>query len=47
MHIHTFIADSATEAVEQIREKLGPEAVVLNVRRIPIEGRAEELSEGE
>ena len=38
MHIHTFIADSATEAVEQIREKLGPEAVVLNVRRIPIEG---------
>jgi flagellar biosynthesis protein FlhF len=36
--IYTFIADSAPEAVAQIREQLGPEAVVLNVRKIEANG---------
>ncbi len=31
----SFMAASAEEAVAQIRAKLGPEAVVLNVRRLP------------
>ncbi len=35
-----FVAASAEEAVAQIREKLGPEAVVLNVRRVPSNGLA-------
>jgi flagellar biosynthesis GTPase FlhF len=35
-----FMAVSAEEAVAQIREKLGPEAVVLNVRRLPLNGLA-------
>lgn len=33
MQVHTFIAESAADAVAQIRETLGAEAVVLNVRR--------------
>lgn len=33
MKIHTFTASTANEAVAQIREQLGPEAVVLNVRQ--------------
>jgi flagellar biosynthesis protein FlhF len=37
---HTFIAESAADAVAQIRETLGPEAVVLNVRRPPASGLA-------
>jgi flagellar biosynthesis protein FlhF len=40
MQIHTFLADSVADAVSQIRETLGPEAVVLNVRRLPAEGLA-------
>jgi flagellar biosynthesis protein FlhF len=40
MHVHTFIADSAVQAVEQIRQQLGPEAVVLNLRQLPAEGLA-------
>jgi flagellar biosynthesis protein FlhF len=36
----SFIAVSAEEAVAQIRAKLGPEAVVLNVRRLPPNGVA-------
>lgn len=40
MQIHTFVAESAVDAVGQIRETLGPEAVVLNVRRPPVEGLA-------
>jgi flagellar biosynthesis protein FlhF len=36
----SFTATSAEEAVAQIREKLGPEAVVLNVRRLPPNGLA-------
>jgi flagellar biosynthesis protein FlhF len=40
MQVHTFIAASALEAVEQIRRELGPQAVVLNVRQLPAEGLA-------
>src|SRR5271154_3241519 len=36
----SFIASSAEEAVAQIRAKLGPEAVVLNVRPLPANGLA-------
>ncbi|HET7624109.1 MAG TPA: hypothetical protein VFM25_02500 [Verrucomicrobiae bacterium] len=35
-----FIASSAEEAVSQIRARLGPEAVVLNVRPLPANGLA-------
>ncbi|MDX1952332.1 MAG: hypothetical protein SFY81_09105 [Verrucomicrobiota bacterium] len=38
MKVHTFIAESAAEAVAQIRDQLGPQAVVLNVRQVPQEG---------
>jgi flagellar biosynthesis protein FlhF len=38
MQVHTFIVDSALEAVEQVRAKLGPDAVVLSVRRLPADG---------
>lgn len=38
MMVHTFIVDSAAEAVGLIRSKLGPDAVVLNVRKLPAEG---------
>lgn len=38
MKIHSFIAASAADAIAQIRARLGPEAVVLNVRRVPGEG---------
>lgn len=36
----SFIAASAEEAVSQIRARLGPDAVVLNVRRLPPNGLA-------
>jgi len=35
-----FVADSAEDAVAQIRAKLGPDAVVLNVRPLPADGLA-------
>lgn len=35
-----FIAESAADAVAQIRAKLGPEAVVVNVRQLPADGFA-------
>lgn len=38
MEVHTFIADSANEAVERIRAELGPAAVVLSVRKLPRNG---------
>jgi flagellar biosynthesis protein FlhF len=38
MNIVPFIADSAADALTQIRHKLGPDAVVLNVRRLPANG---------
>ncbi len=40
MNAHTFTAGSAAEAVAQIRERLGAEAVVLNVRQLPAVGLA-------
>ena len=38
MQLHTFIVDSALEAVERIRTELGPEAVVVSVRKLPANG---------
>ncbi len=38
MQVHTFIAESANEAVDQIRAQLGPDAVVLSVRKLPRSG---------
>ncbi len=38
MEVVPFIADSAADALAQIRGKLGPEAVVLNVRQLPASG---------
>jgi flagellar biosynthesis protein FlhF len=35
-----FIAESAQDAVTQIRARLGPEAVVVNVRQLPADGLA-------
>jgi flagellar biosynthesis protein FlhF len=36
--IYQFIAENAAQAVEQIRQQLGPRAVVLNIRQLPAEG---------
>ena len=38
MQIHNFIAESAADAVAQIRAQLGPKALVLNVRPLPADG---------
>lgn len=38
--LRTVIADSAAKALEQIRREYGPQAVVVNVRRLPAEGLA-------
>ncbi len=38
MKIYQFIAENAAQAVEQIRQQLGPRAVVLNIRQLPAEG---------
>lgn len=38
MNVHTFLADSAADAVAQIRARLGPQAVVINVRQIEPSG---------
>ena len=40
MKVIPFVVDSVAEAVTQIREKLGPEAVVVNVRQLPPSGVA-------
>lgn len=40
MKVETFLADSAADAVAQIRSRLGPEAVVVNVRQKPADGLA-------
>lgn len=40
MQLHTFIADSAADAVSQVRSRLGPDAVVLSVRRLSVDGLA-------
>jgi flagellar biosynthesis protein FlhF len=36
--VYTFIADTAPEAVAQIRAQLGSEAIVLNVRKVEADG---------
>lgn len=38
MTVQTFIADSASDAIRQIRTQLGPQAVVLHVRQVPADG---------
>jgi flagellar biosynthesis protein FlhF len=38
MHVHSFIAESAADAVAQIRAQLGPNAMVLNVRPLAPDG---------
>lgn len=38
MNLVPFIAESAADAAAQIRQKLGPQAVVVNVRQLPPEG---------
>lgn len=38
MLVHTFLVESAAEAVGLIRGKLGPDAVVLSVRKVPADG---------
>ena len=38
MQLHTFAADSAADAIAQIREQLGPEAVILSVKKLPAPG---------
>jgi flagellar biosynthesis protein FlhF len=40
LNLHRFIAQSATDAVTQIRSTLGAEAVVVNVRQLPAQGIA-------
>ncbi|MHC1769703.1 MAG: hypothetical protein AB9869_36390 [Verrucomicrobiia bacterium] len=40
MQVHNFIAESAADAVAQIRAQLGPQAMVLNVRQLPADGLA-------
>jgi flagellar biosynthesis protein FlhF len=40
VHVVPFIAESAADAVAQIRAKLGPDAVVVNVRQLPADGLA-------
>ncbi|MGE3310455.1 MAG: hypothetical protein AB7O66_10830 [Limisphaerales bacterium] len=39
MEIVPFIAESAADAARQVRERLGPEAVVVQVRPVPAAGR--------
>jgi flagellar biosynthesis protein FlhF len=38
MQVHSFVADSAADAVGQIRDQLGPDAVVVHVRPCPAPG---------
>lgn len=40
MRVIQFIADNAASALEQIQQQLGPQAVVLSVRRLPAQGVA-------
>jgi len=47
VQIHTFISESATEAVAQIRSQLGPSAVVLSVRKLPRSGLSRIWSSGQ
>ena len=40
LQVIPFIAESAADAVAQIRARLGPDAVVVNVRQLPADGLA-------
>src|SRR5438045_8719345 len=40
MKIVPFVAENAATALAQIHEKLGPDAVVLSIRRLPAQGVA-------
>src|SRR5262249_51983519 len=40
MKIVPFVAENAATALAQIHEKLGPDAVVLSIRRLPAQGMA-------
>src|ERR1041385_7410719 len=40
MKIVPFVAENAANALAQIHEKLGPEAVVLSIRKLPAHGVA-------
>src|SRR6266487_7135485 len=40
LQVVPFVAESAADAVAQIRAKLGPDAVVVNVRQLPADGLA-------
>jgi flagellar biosynthesis protein FlhF len=40
MRIEPFVAENAATALAQIHEKLGPDAVVLSIRRLPAQGVA-------
>lgn len=40
LQVIPFVAESAADAVAQIRAKLGPDAVVVNVRQLPADGLA-------
>lgn len=40
MKIQPFVAENAATALAQIHEKLGPDAVVLSIRRLPAQGMA-------
>lgn len=40
MHVIPFVAESAADAVGQIRSRLGPDAIVLNVRKLAAPGLA-------
>jgi flagellar biosynthesis protein FlhF len=47
VQVHTFISESANDAVEQIRSQLGPSAVVLSVRKLPAAGLSRIWSSGQ
>jgi flagellar biosynthesis protein FlhF len=47
VQVHTFISESANDAVEQIRSQLGPAAVVLSVRKLPASGLSRLWSSGQ
>src|ERR1700744_4783468 len=40
MKIFPFVAENAAAALAQIHEQLGPDAVVLSIRRLPAHGMA-------
>jgi len=47
VQVHTFISESANDAVDQIRSQLGPSAVVLSVRKLQPSGISRIWSSGQ